>query len=290
LRGAVEGGGIQAGGDEVAPLAVRSLLAAQRRLHAGAYRPSIERDLLAAAGELAELAGWLLFDADQQDAARQMNHEALHLTRLAGDRSMELLILGNMSFQDIFAGRPGSTLQVTRAVLGGRYPVLTSRLEVIFGVREARALAQLQDRAGALRVLDRARSRFEDGVSDRDPAWAWWIDEGEVIHQTGLCHAELGDHQEALTLLQRAAERCSPDLARSRFIFRVRLLQAMTEARAWDDALATIDDVLPYVGEVGSRRTIDLLRRTAQRIAQDGAPPRLVEAGSNLGDVLAAAG
>lgn len=276
------------GGDEVAPLAVRSLRVAQRRRHSGAYDRSIERDLLAATGELAELAGWLLFDADQQDAARQMNHEALHLARLAGDRSMELLILGNMSFQDIFMGRPGSTLQITRAVLDGRYSALTSRLQVVFGVREARALAQLQDRTAALRVLERAHSRFEDGVSARDPAWGWWIDEGEVVHQTGLCRAELGDHPAAVALLQRAAEECSPHLARSRFIFRVRLLQAMSEAGAWDDALTTIDDVLPYVGEVGSRRTADLLRRTVTSIEHDHAPAQLRDAARHLGDVLAA--
>jgi len=118
---------------------VRALRAAQRRLACS------DGSVPDTNGELAELAGWLLHDAGQHDAARAMNYEALHLARLAGDRSTELLVLNNISYLDCFTGRPAAALRIARSE------------PVVFGWSEARALAQLGDRAGCLRALDRAR-------------------------------------------------------------------------------------------------------------------------------------
>jgi hypothetical protein len=50
----------------------------------------VERDLTAAAGETGEIAAWLAPDADHQAISRQIIHEALMLSRLAGDHDMEL--------------------------------------------------------------------------------------------------------------------------------------------------------------------------------------------------------
>jgi hypothetical protein len=70
--------------------------------------PGIERDLYAAAGELGEVAGWLLYDTGERDLMRRVNHEAPHLSRLAGDHSMALLILQHMSMHAGHLGRPWS--------------------------------------------------------------------------------------------------------------------------------------------------------------------------------------
>src|SRR6266567_1964516 len=53
------------GADDIAGIAVRLFRAVTHRLATGLYQPTVERDLMAAAGETGELAGWLLFDADQ---------------------------------------------------------------------------------------------------------------------------------------------------------------------------------------------------------------------------------
>ncbi|MGH3812530.1 MAG: helix-turn-helix domain-containing protein [Pseudonocardiaceae bacterium] len=76
------------GGSDLARLAVRFFRSLHQQLGTGAYEPAIERDLQATAGELAEVAGWLLYDADRQDDVRRMNQEALYFSRLAGDRRM----------------------------------------------------------------------------------------------------------------------------------------------------------------------------------------------------------
>jgi transcriptional regulator with XRE-family HTH domain len=85
---------VRHGGDDVAPLAQRAFESARRRPAAGGHNRSLDRDLTAAVGELAEVAAWLLHDADDQEGARRLNIEALLLSRLSGDRSIELLTDG----------------------------------------------------------------------------------------------------------------------------------------------------------------------------------------------------
>src|SRR5690606_40540007 len=99
--------------------------------------PRVERDLYAATGELGEVAGWLLYDAGRHGLVRRVNHEALHLSRLAGDRSMELLTLQSMSMHAGHLGRPLDALRIAPMVLETNR--LSPRLQALFRTREARA-------------------------------------------------------------------------------------------------------------------------------------------------------
>src|SRR5215471_856233 len=142
------------GGTEIADLGARCFRSVRRRL-AGAAAPGLVRDMQAAAAEMAEVAGWLLHDADRQEAARQMNNEGLFLARLSGDRSMELLILADASLVALVTRQPGEALMVANAALESGD--LTNRERVIFRTRQARALARLGDRSTALGRWTRPR-------------------------------------------------------------------------------------------------------------------------------------
>ncbi|MGH3810533.1 MAG: helix-turn-helix domain-containing protein, partial [Pseudonocardiaceae bacterium] len=87
------------GGNETSGQALRLFRAVHRRIGVSPCPKRLRRDLYAAVGELAEVAGWLFYDADQQDSMRRMNQEALYYLRWAGCRSLELLTLQNMSMQ-----------------------------------------------------------------------------------------------------------------------------------------------------------------------------------------------
>ena len=104
----------------------------------------LERDLHSAAGELAEVVGWLAYDAEAHDLCRRMNQESLYFTRLAGDRTIELLTLQNSSMHAASQGHPREALQIARSVLEGDYR-LSPRLKALFLTRKARALAQSGD-------------------------------------------------------------------------------------------------------------------------------------------------
>ncbi|MDQ6742607.1 MAG: XRE family transcriptional regulator, partial [Candidatus Dormibacteraeota bacterium] len=66
--------------------------------------------------ELAEVAGWLLFDANRQDAAAALNREALRLAQLNGDRALEMLTLQNMSLQAHWRGQSDESLALANRV------------------------------------------------------------------------------------------------------------------------------------------------------------------------------
>ena len=80
------------------------------QLGTGSYDPRLERDLHSAAGELAEVVGWLAYDAEAHDLCRRMNQESLYFTRLAGDKTVELLTLQNSSMHAAAEGRPREAL------------------------------------------------------------------------------------------------------------------------------------------------------------------------------------
>ena len=103
---------------------------------------------------MAEVVGWLAYDAEEHDLTRRMNQESLYFARLAGDRTIELLTLQNSSMHAAKQGRPREALHIARSVLEGDYR-LSPRLKALFLTRKARALAQGGDES-ALRLSPRS--------------------------------------------------------------------------------------------------------------------------------------
>lgn len=95
------------------------------KLGAGTYDASLERDLQAAAGELAEVVGWLAYDAAQHDLCRRMNQESLYFTRLAGDTAVELLTLQNASMHAGAQGPPAGGAADREFGPGGPVPAVS---------------------------------------------------------------------------------------------------------------------------------------------------------------------
>ena len=199
------------------------------QLGAGAYDQKLERDLHAAAGELAEVVGWLAYDAEDHDLARRMNQESLYFTRLCGDKTTELLTVQNSSMHAASQGRPMEALQLARSVLEGDYQ-LSPRLRGLFLMRKARALAQCEDES-AVELFPQIRSLFLDGVSDADPAWAWWVDERELLWHEAMAQRDLGMPQ-AVTQFERSALGVPANEIRSQYVHRSYLLQAQVENRS----------------------------------------------------------
>lgn len=258
------------GGTDLAPLAVRFFRSVHQQLGTGAYEPAIERDLQAAAGELAEVAGWLLYDADRQDEVRRLNQEALYFSRLAGDRSMELLTLQNSSMHAGFLGRPHEALQLARSVLETSNR-LSPRVKTLFLMRKARALAQGGD-DGAFKLFDQVRSHYQDGVRDNDPKWAWWVDERELAWHEGMAQLDLGYAAAAVEQFERSVYATAAHQMRGRYLHLGYLLGAQATVGAWRDAEATMQQLTPLVAAVASTRTVVLLGKVLPHLTASGAP------------------
>lgn len=271
------------GGSDLARLAVRFFRSLHQQLGTGAYEPAIERDLQATVGELAEVAGWLLYDADRQDDVRRMNQEALYFSRLAGDRRMELLTLQNASMHAGHLGRPREALHLARSVLesGDR---LSPRVKTLFLVRKARALAQGGDEQ-ALRLFDQVRSHYEDGMRDSDPKWAWWVDERELAWHEGMALVDLERPHEAVEKFEQSLA-MTPRQVRGRYLHLGYLLSAQAKVGAWSDAETTMHRIATMVNDVSSIRTVVLLTAILPELQRDKIPARTRETAEQLASLL----
>ncbi|HEX4222676.1 MAG TPA: hypothetical protein VHZ97_09965 [Pseudonocardiaceae bacterium] len=212
-------------------------------------------DLRAAVAELGELAGWLLFDAERHREARHTNATAL---AIADDPSLRWFILSNQALASVHIGRHNEALRIADDP-GGRPP---RRVQALFDVRAARALAALGAESAALRRLDRARSAFLDGPAPRDPTWTWWFDQRELTGHHGLLHAALGNCDAAISLLDQAVagSAAREDLRWACYIYRAYLLRVLLAAGALADAESVAVAITPMVGTVAAARTEKLLR------------------------------
>jgi transcriptional regulator with XRE-family HTH domain len=262
------------GGADLVRLSTRFFRTIHEQLGTGTYDPELERDLQSAAAELAEVVGWLAYDAEAHDLTRRMNQESLYFARLAGDKSIELLTLQNSSMHAASQGRPREALQIARSVLEGDY-LLSPRLKALFLTRKARALAQGGDDR-ALGLFPEIRSLYHEGVSDDDPAWAWWIDERELTWHEAMVQRDLGMPARAITQFERSVIATPATEIRSQYLHRAYLLQAQVDNAIWDDAEQSIQQLLPLSSEVASTRTVVLLRKVSSQLSADPRVPSTV--------------
>lgn len=277
----------QFGGTDLTNVAGRFFRSLTRQLGAGMFEPAIRKDLLAAVGELAEITGWLAYDAGRHKLVRQMNQESLYYSGLVGDTTVELLTVQNASMHAGYLDRPFEALQLAESVLEGRYR-LSPRVRCLFLVRKARALAQGGDDA-AFRVLDEAMTLYGDGVSPTDPPWAWWVDQRELWWHEAMCRKDLADMTGALDAFERSAEAVPDGETRSRFVHRAHLAQAQVRARSWDAAGQTLAELSPLAIQVASGRTGVLISSTVADLRSQGlrVPAELLASAVALNDSMA---
>ncbi|WP_234440838.1 XRE family transcriptional regulator [Streptomyces rimosus] len=274
-------------GMPIAEVASRTYKSVHRRLGDGDYDSKYERDIRSAASELAEVAGWALFDAELHDAARRFNQEALFLAQLSGDRSIELLILQNMAMHSGWLGRHREELAVARSVIERNR--LPPRVEAIFRMREARGLAGCGTLSEAGRLFDKARSLLECDGRSPGPAWSWWVSGNEIDGHHGHAFMAVGDHAGAVPLLQRSTEQYGGPTVGYRGMAAARLLDCLLHLRAWRDAEELVAGIVPTVGESASVRTRRLLDEAVRSgLAAAGAPPALRDALKHLEDAVRA--
>jgi hypothetical protein len=273
------------GGADLVKLSTRFFRTLHKQLGTGTYDPRLERDLQSAAGELAEVVGWLAYDAEEHNLTRQMNQESLYFARLAGDKNMELLTLQNSSMHAAVQGRPREALQIARSVLEGDYR-LSPRLKALFLTRKARALAQGGD-VSAIHLLPEIRNMFLDGVSDADPPWAWWVDEHELAWHEAMVERDLGLANRAITHFEQSVLGVPATEIRGQYYHRACLFQSQIDNKTWDAAEQTIRQLLPLAAEVASTRTVVLLRNALRQLAaHDKAPSSLQEQATMLSSAL----
>lgn len=254
------------GGDDVLPAAVAAFTSA--RDAAAEHRGAALREFQAAAGEAGEIAAWIAYDKDDFPASHRLASDAAALSREAGDTGMVLFLASHRAMLDIEAASPARALDISDAALmSGR---LAPRARAVFQVRRGRALTLLGDQARGKAALAEAHRIVMDGPSARDPWWTWWLDVAEMSWQHGMAAVDAGDPAAGVPALERALSMRPPARVRARFEDGALLLGAYARAGAWSEAVPLAARVAEAGRGVRSRRTRNLLARTARIMAERG--------------------
>lgn len=262
----------------IADSAARSFKVVHRRLGNGDYASEHEREIQAAAAELAEIAGWALFNEGKWAASRRFSQEALYLAGLCGDRSTELITLQNLGMLAGWAGRPREELVIARSVLG--QGSLTPRVEAMFRAREGQGLAALGSSTEAAHCFARARSLLMDSTPGDEPHWAWWISEREIDRQQGRALHEARQWHNAIPTLECAMQEHPDAQVGYQSVATVRLLDSLIAVKSWSAAEDAAKRLVPLMSEMSSVVTLNLLEETAARGRLSAATP------GSLRDVL----
>ncbi|WP_139141057.1 XRE family transcriptional regulator [Streptomyces qinglanensis] len=245
------------GGDAVAAAAHHLWTAERTRLG-----PASDSGRTAEVAELAQIAGWLLFDAGRRGAARRAFADSRTLAVRAGDAPREWFALDMLAMHAVDGHRPDQALAVTEELL--TRPRVPPRVALLARVRQARALAQTGERARALTAMHRARGALQDSVAPRDPAWTWWVDGTEVLGHRAEMLLELGAPRAALPLFHALDQRIRSTApgGRTALHHTVAGLTAHLRAGAWPDAAPLLARTAHLLTDVASTRSTTRLRGT----------------------------
>lgn len=239
----------QYGGAAASPVILQAFKQMRHRVSASEIRDGLRRDTYSALSEVAEVAGWSLYDSDNNALTEQVNHEALSLARMAGDRSMELFVFQNMSMHAETIGRPHESMNISHLVLENNH--LSPRIEALFRLRLARSYGMLQDENESMKQLERARSLFQDGVCAGDPHWSWWVNDAQLWWFEGSVRVDLGKKVESVEFLELSAN-AFPE-PRMNFIYRSWAFYGYALNGSWSNVDRAIRGLIGDVGTFRSR-------------------------------------
>ncbi|GLW89641.1 XRE family transcriptional regulator [Actinokineospora globicatena] len=277
----------QFGGNEASTQAVRLFRSTHRWVGASPCPGSLRRDLHSTVGELAEIAGWLLYDANRQQEARRLNHEALYYLRQAGGRSLEILTLQNMSMQAEYLDRPVEALDIAQSVIEANH--LTPRVSALFQARSAHALALQGRRVDAEMMFSRARNLFLDGPGADDPSWAYWVDDIQFAWFEAKVRTAQGDHGRSVDIFADALARSPKHRVRGMFSRTTYLFESLVAVGDWRQAESLVPHLEPYIREVGSGRTAAILAGALGTVEAMKVSPSLRDGATHLRGLLGGA-
>ena len=250
-------------------------------LRDGGHTDVTSRRLLVALADLAQLAGWKAFDADQHGLAQRYFFTGLRAAHDAGYRSMEAHILADLAFQAASLGDADDGL---RLGIAARRVADSSAASVQASVLSRLAYAYAA--AGRVNDCERTWTESRDHLArrhpDRDPEWMYYLTPNHLDCQAGYAMILAGrqtvangrgsDGRALLrrgeTLLRTGAYARRPDVPYQRRALYEGAWLALgyTAHGKLDDACTVIRMALPRLGQVRSPRSTALLNTLAQEL------------------------
>jgi hypothetical protein len=116
-------------------------------------------ELYSAVGNLADVAGYMAYDADAQEEARQVWRFALYCAEQAKDWNLRANVLSIMAKQEIWTGQPDDGLTLAELALV-RPDRVKATLRALLHTSRALALAKMHRVQETLRAIGTADEHF----------------------------------------------------------------------------------------------------------------------------------
>ncbi|MEJ8654720.1 hypothetical protein WKI65_43480 [Streptomyces sp. MS1.AVA.3] len=245
-------------------------------IHTGKYSATTGNRLLRHAAGVAQLAGWMSFDAGLAPAAHRYQLLAIRLARAAGDTTTVANALGMLAYPHAAAGHPLAALRFAHAAVehsAKSAPLVQARA---LG-RLATAHASAGNLEGFRRAIGQCRCLIERRRAD-DPPSLYYLTPQQVDAECGQALVDLAHHvpgQRSL-LLKEAADLLSPIAAqgsatgyrRSGLLHGIHLIRASIGARdaeATAHWISTLADHIPHVQSIRCRTLLEGVRTKARK-------------------------
>jgi hypothetical protein len=233
-------------------------------------RSSCSNPLLQVLAQHAEMAGWLLQDSGDLDAAAAWSRRAGEWAQCAGDANLAAYMLVRQSNIAVLARDHASVVQLAaaaRSTPGAVDPKLTA----LALQQQARGHARLGEHRECFALLDQAAgtlARHPDVTVPGAPAYLNNYDLRALTEQSAACYQVTGQADRAVTILEDTITSMSPALVRDCGHLTAKLAVALTRARQPDPARAASLglDALAAARQTGSGRILGELRTLDQRL------------------------
>lgn len=246
---------------------VREAVAAQLRYSAkllNARCPERLRDELhAAVGDLADVAGFMAFDACAHEDARRLFGFALACAEESGNWHLRAKVLSSLARQAIWCGDPENGLTLVELAMVRADRLTATERAMLFSTR-ARALGKLHRVQDAVTTIGLADECFTHAEPDNDPPWMAYYDAAQHSGDTGHALWDLAVRgrfvSEACARLRDAVAGHTDAYLRSRLFSQTKLASLIMASGDPVEAVMIGNRALIDAGHVRSRRAAENMR------------------------------
>ncbi|MEU1210852.1 helix-turn-helix transcriptional regulator [Nocardia sp. NPDC005825] len=268
----------QVGGASLVDTAVREVAVAKELLETCSFTDSAGKAFASAAGNLATIAGWLAYDADQHQLARRCYSDAFSLANQAGDDELTVHVCLGAAHQSIMLARQGFGNPHRALTLISRARELThglppGRVHALIATRSAQAYGVLADRVNFRRAIATAWRELDFAIEhepvDDCARWLRFVTTTEVRSHEARAYGDLGDKVKAADLSGELALETAA--ARNAVNYRAGWAMALAQAGDVAGAVSVGLPALEQLRAVSSTRTLRVLEPVRSVVQPDSA-------------------
>jgi hypothetical protein len=225
----------------------------------GRYDTNTGRRLAAAGAELAQLAGWMAYDAGLHGHAQRYLTLALSFAHHAGHDGLGAEVLAAKAHQAVYLARPGEAVDLARAAQATARRAGLATLLAECHVMEAHGHAANNDPRACGRALSGAESAFSKAVRDNDPAWLRYFDEAYLAARMAHCFRALGEPAHAERYARRSL-RMDGRFVRGKAFNLALLATALADQDDVEQACAVGEQALSLTAGLHSARSLRYIK------------------------------